>query len=203
MAEMKSIILARDADVKLIIGRESDPSNLTQAAVCSKSLAKASPVFTALLLGGNFQESRGNQANAEEWVVELPADKVSPMLILLKAVHWQSPGPGCFELNALYDLIVLADKYDMFPVVKSRARTWWESIHHKSPRLWSITKALKALFLAWYFGDEKAVQLAVGALASSCPVNGRGELFDDLGSPLRSLGIPVPEGLLGMFSQRE
>lgn len=113
--------------------RGKDASGLSQAArlrVCSRTLARTSPVFNKMLYG-RFAEARdNNQDPDQEWVIELPDDLTSPMRTLLEIMHGDFSrmkrvvGPHKSTIRALYDLIVVADKYDCVALLRPWGASW-------------------------------------------------------------------------------
>ncbi|KAI1268907.1 hypothetical protein F5Y18DRAFT_423137 [Xylariaceae sp. FL1019] len=92
--------------------------------VCSRALARASPVFERMLYG-HFAEAQ----KSNPWMVELHDDEVNSMNILLRIMHGdQRQVQGIFKykddskynfdqtriwIKDIYDLAVLTDKYQM------------------------------------------------------------------------------------------
>ncbi|KAH7016262.1 uncharacterized protein B0I36DRAFT_337154 [Microdochium trichocladiopsis] len=83
--------------------------------VCSRTMARQSPVFGRLLFGG-FGESVSNAKRdpGGEWEVELPDDASSSMERLLRMMHGtrysRFPSTSEMFIVKLYDLVVTADK---------------------------------------------------------------------------------------------
>ncbi|KAK1464054.1 hypothetical protein CMEL01_12815 [Colletotrichum melonis] len=94
-------------DLTLRVGSLEDGSaDVFDFVVCSRALARASPVFRAMLFSG-FSESK---PEGDTWIVKLPEDRPAPFFILLNIIH------GCFsavpqklELDELYQLLVVTN----------------------------------------------------------------------------------------------
>ncbi|KAF4420404.1 hypothetical protein CFRS1_v015485 [Colletotrichum fructicola] len=77
-------------DLHLVVGsdvRDRDPSTFL---VCSKALARASPVFEKMLFGP-FAESRSSPESSKQepaWVVHLPEDDPDHMEAVLNILHF-------------------------------------------------------------------------------------------------------------------
>ncbi|KXH62511.1 hypothetical protein CNYM01_01722 [Colletotrichum nymphaeae SA-01] len=111
-------------DLTLRVGNLGDGgADVFEFVVCSRALARASPVFRAMLFDG-FSESK---PEGDTWIVKLPEDRPAPFFILLNIIH------GCFsavpqklELDELYQLLVVTNKYDMLSVIFQWAPIWFE-----------------------------------------------------------------------------
>ncbi|KAK0381341.1 hypothetical protein CLIM01_01310 [Colletotrichum limetticola] len=107
-------------DLTLRVGSLEDGSaDVFDFVVCSRALARASPVFRAMLFGG-FSESK---PEGDIWIVKLPEDRPAPFSILLNIIH------GCFsavpqklKLDELYQLLVVTNKYDMLSKVNTEGQ---------------------------------------------------------------------------------
>ncbi|KAI0450746.1 hypothetical protein F5B21DRAFT_507932 [Xylaria acuta] len=78
--------------------------------VCSRALARASPVFEQMLYG-NFTKKQTKAAG--EWVVDLPEDKPSSFELLATISHcYLHQVPRTLSLDQLYDLTMLTHIYD-------------------------------------------------------------------------------------------
>lgn len=112
MAEITET-LDGDADLHLIVGRDLMEAKTTKISVCSKTVARISPVLR-IMLRGNFHESKSNQAGDEDWVVELPEDDPSAMLVLMSIAHSDFQRvPSSPHVKEVYGILVVAEKYDM------------------------------------------------------------------------------------------
>ncbi|KAJ1324713.1 armadillo repeat-containing protein 5 [Microdochium nivale] len=106
-----------------------DKSNSGRFRVCSRTVARASPVLDKMLYGW-FAERLRNQAQGQEWVVELPEDTTSAMRSLLEIMHGQfqhiKPVVGAQKqtIRSLYDIIVAAHKYDCIKMLRPWAASW-------------------------------------------------------------------------------
>lgn len=136
--------------------------------VCSRALARSSPVMKAMLFG-NFQESRQD-------IVRLPEDDPDAMEILLHVVH-NNPTPAFYVtdqpyasvINQAYEIVVLANKY----LVTQQLHRWAES--WACVYTWSIwegrdddeaqTLREKQLFIAYEFGHAKKYEELLAVLA--------------------------------------
>lgn len=130
--------------------------------VCSRTLARASPIFDNMLYGG-FAE---NQPLEEQWVVHLPDEKVYGLHILLDIMHGNTHNvkKDIFEhaggadkeaaLELLSSVAITADKYDIVHLFSSWAEPWLHNCSsgwYWSPSGWHG----KLIWASWVFGDGR------------------------------------------------
>ncbi|KXJ89943.1 hypothetical protein Micbo1qcDRAFT_235127 [Microdochium bolleyi] len=103
-------------------------SDQVRFRVCSRTLARASPVFDKMLFG-RFAESSQNQSG-DTWEVELPEDPSSVTRVLFEIMHsryQRLKTMGCEDptvVPLLYDLTIMADKYDCVALFRPWASMW-------------------------------------------------------------------------------
>ncbi|KAJ1327057.1 armadillo repeat-containing protein 5 [Microdochium nivale] len=108
-------------DLILVIGEAyATETPAFSCRVCSRALARASPVFATMLYGG-FAESKPSErtSSSSDWIVHLPEDDAVAMQQLLHLLHGNhdrfttTPSFTCHaNIEAVYDILVAADKYD-------------------------------------------------------------------------------------------
>lgn len=100
----------------------------TKFRVCSRTLARSSPVFDKMLFG-SFAESKPKDDG--EWAVSLPEDTTAAMKPLLELMHgnFSSFQPGHAHNSRLYHLLVAADKYDCIHLLRPFAAHWVEALY--------------------------------------------------------------------------
>jgi hypothetical protein len=93
--------------------------------VCSRSLARSSPVWDAMLFGP-FSEGKEQQDDDDEgWTVRLPDDNPDSLRILLNAVHSKFDAiPTTLPNESVFSLAVLCDKYDTVALLKPFWNDW-------------------------------------------------------------------------------
>ncbi|KAI1497937.1 hypothetical protein F5X99DRAFT_432397 [Biscogniauxia marginata] len=92
--------------------------------VCSKALARASRAWKRLLYGG-FLESK--PADGTQWKVHLPGDKPEPIATILNIIHYRFehvPDKSSITLQSLYEITVVADKYDLTHMLRPWCDGW-------------------------------------------------------------------------------
>ncbi|KAK2016779.1 hypothetical protein LZ32DRAFT_635712 [Colletotrichum eremochloae] len=157
--------------------------------VCSRTVARSSTVFRAMLFTG-FAESKPEGEST--WIVDLPDDEFHPTLLLLAMIHGHFGSvPNTLKPEELYELLVVADKYDMIHTLKPMVSTWYQP--HKD----AITVAGNEIYLwiAWGLGDKKTFEDLALQLVLDSKVNKDGQLLDGSGS-LFSEHRPLKIGLL-------
>ncbi|KAK1995871.1 hypothetical protein LX36DRAFT_672134 [Colletotrichum falcatum] len=163
--------------------------------VCSRTLTRSSAVFRAMILTG-FAESK--PAGESTWTVDLPDDEFHPTLLLLTIIHGNFASvPEKLKSEELYQLLVVADKYDMIHALKPMVPTWYR------PDKEATTIAGNEIFLwiAWVLGDKKTSKILLSSLylppkstkmESFSTVTGNPSPRTDLWSLLVSLVISPP-----------
>ncbi|KAF5510771.1 hypothetical protein CGCS363_v002496 [Colletotrichum siamense] len=157
-------------DLHLVVGsdvRDGDPSTFL---VCSKTLARASPVFDRMLFGP-FAESRPSSESSKQepaWVVHLPEDDPDHMEAVLNILHFNFKDiPRRFTPPIFSGMIVIADKYDCIGIFK----LWVTSCmphalfgHRISPKF--------ALHIAWQLGDIRKFKIAMAVIVDQSFISG-------------------------------
>ncbi|KAI1429660.1 hypothetical protein F5Y12DRAFT_329542 [Xylaria sp. FL1777] len=149
--------------------------------VCSRTLSRASPVWKALLYGG-FAESKPSCASsASDWLVELPDDNPKAMATILNIIHSRFESiPRVKELvdiEDLYQLTVLTDKYDLTAILRPWASVWMEHAKEKWMLFSSMPQIERLSWIAWELGDSFLYGKATEHLAANCSVDTNGDLL--------------------------
>ena len=94
--------------------------------VCSRTLCRASPVFKQMFSGG-FAGSQPRE-NGRQWAVELPDDDYEALAVFCHIIHGNfEKVPSSAEdinLDLLYQITVLSDKYDLLRWLRPWACQW-------------------------------------------------------------------------------
>jgi BTB/POZ domain len=174
--------------------------------VCSKTVARASPVFKAMLYG-NFKEARPADPT-ESWIVNLPEDGSDSMEILFNIIHSHFDNISHnLSLENLFGVLVVAEKYDMTQVIRPWIKDW------VAPYLEDVKPDRYALMLCvtWELGLEAIFMNIAKSMCIECGVNSSGQLVIEYQSSRGSysnvkktiiLELPghlEPPGLLGEF----
>ena len=128
--------------------------------VCSRTLCRASPVFKRMFSGG-FAESQTRE-NGRQWAVELPDDDHEALAVFCHIIHGNfEKVPSSAEdidLNLLYQITVLSDKYDLVRWLRPWASQWRIFLIDGYCK-WSMSdeKIEKGLWIAWELGDYDLV----------------------------------------------
>jgi hypothetical protein len=99
--------------------------------VCSRTLARTSPVFERMLYG-RFSEGKHSAGScAEGWIVRLPEDKPAPMHVFLSILHGQLDRmPTDLSVDELYDLTMLLHYYDATSVLRPWVKICVDHLAH-------------------------------------------------------------------------
>ncbi|KAH6892337.1 hypothetical protein B0T10DRAFT_293357 [Thelonectria olida] len=180
-----------DGDLVLVVGAEVDEVE-QEFLVCSTTLRRVSLVWKKMLFGC-FMERKPAQG---EWVVTLPEDKAAPLLVLLNIIHaWFGAVPRDPSLSQIYEIMVLAHKYDMTRVVRPWAEDWLRAAAVKQD-LKKGPDIVKLTHVAWEFGDEQLFHKMANRLAFSCYVDEAGYLTLIKGLRLDEYDHLGPDNLL-------
>ncbi|KAI1254013.1 hypothetical protein MGN70_004408 [Eutypa lata] len=200
-----------DADGDLVLEvpyMDENEQPLTKKFVaCSKTLSRSSPVFKKMLFGG-FAESKQPEKGGEPWTVNLPDDDHDALKVLLDIVHsnFDKVPNSVTDLDDLYHIAVLTDKYDMTHLLRPWIRQW-ESPKYEEMPLWDDSRGKsqdcfleKHLWIAWQFGAQRRLYRLVRDLAQYSCLDENGTLAskeDDGSVVLRFKDTLTPPGLYG------
>lgn len=99
-----------------------------------------------------------------KWMVHLPEDKSSIAHILLAIIHGKYdlvPDWTAMTEGLLSDIVVFADKYDIFHVLRPWAQKWVKSVMAGQHPLFSLTplcspeRVMQLSHIAWELGCEQ------------------------------------------------
>ncbi|OIW30062.1 hypothetical protein CONLIGDRAFT_669810 [Coniochaeta ligniaria NRRL 30616] len=162
------IIFDPDGDLELQVKCKDDFHGHVSWRVCSKALARASPIFKRMLYG-SFAESK---PAAGKWVVTLNERDYHSLDIVMNIIHGnyhRVPKDlfdcrclcgGLFEYDHLYYIARVVDKYDMVHILRPWADVWIrgstdsiESIHKTAVKKRERGDG-QLTWIAWVLGDE-------------------------------------------------
>jgi hypothetical protein len=191
-----SATICLDVDGDLRLRTTARKEDCTQdLVVCSNTLARASPVFKAMLFSG-FKELRPKEG---EWIVPLPEDDPGALLTLLNIVHSKfNMVPERPHLEEFYRILCIANKYDLTGTVRPWAGSWLKLAieSQRSNNLVMLT------FIAWELGDQDLFVEMVQYLLGECSIDENGYLTTKKGTCLEDYDCIGPLDLLGMLTVR-
>ncbi|KAH0420594.1 hypothetical protein CcaCcLH18_13919 [Colletotrichum camelliae] len=155
------VILEEFGDLKLRVG-SNHVDEPTIFLVCSRTIARSSPVLKKMLYGG-FAESLSAQSKNEEWVVDLPDDRPSSFKTFLHIIHGHfDKVPTRIKITNLYRLLELLDKYDGISLIRPWAKPWLRVVKN--------SRALPAaLYIAWELAHKESFQFTMTEIVrASC-----------------------------------
>ncbi|KAI0468778.1 hypothetical protein F4859DRAFT_203057 [Xylaria cf. heliscus] len=177
------------ADCQFRVGKERDGQAPICFRVCSRALARASPVFERMLYG-NFAERKPIKPD-EDWIVDLPEDKPSSFKLFATISHcYLQQVPRSLSLDQLYDLTMLTHIYNATHILVPWCQGWVSSVRDK--HLESIYDMPKLLWVSWELGDMDLFETTARQIIMECP----GQMFET-GSPLN--GLPLPLDMIGQM----
>ena len=162
-----------DGDLRLQVGAGDEQATLV---VCSRALARASPVFKRMLFGG-FAESKPAHG---EWLVNLPEDMghIDGLIIVMDIIHGNTYNLD-MDLSRhsndattfVFDLAVIADKYDVVRVLNPWAEAWLRTFYEQGKWNGCLPDhdgwRGEHIWAAWVFGDEKRLRDELGEVLLS------------------------------------
>lgn len=164
--------------------------------VCSRTLARSSPVWEKMLYG-RFAESK---PSGSDWVVELPDDDAEAIELLLYIAHARLDSVPAFdhtpEVEKLYQIAVFADKWDMIQFLRPWANTWAGSIGSKIKKGADRRTLARYLWISWTLGAKTELIRAARRFAMRYrdEENELEDLFSDILEPpgLIRKDLPAP-----------
>ncbi|KAI1329191.1 hypothetical protein F5Y16DRAFT_366979 [Xylariaceae sp. FL0255] len=164
--------------------------------VCSKTLSRASRVRKVLLYGG-FSESRASCASGSDWIVELPDDDSGAMFLALNIIHSRFESipraTDVIDIEKLYRITVLTDKYDLAHILRPWASTWMEHLRkkrhlqkkQKGPPI--ILDLERMLWISWELGDQSFFTSIARCIVRYSCANAAGDLQNNNGLEMTKL----------------
>lgn len=175
-----------------------------QFQACSRTLARNSKVFDVMLFG-NFAESKDNHyrhhqqtltdsdcSSTPTWQVELPDDAASPMHLLFGIMHGhlhmaeRMRDKDSKTIQRVYDLLVVADKYDAVKLFEPWAERWRDTLgsnNNAEDDLWRMT------WIYYQLGARPAYEDTVARLILDFPTK------NDAGDYIRVAPPVLPPSL--------
>jgi hypothetical protein len=190
--DLQRIIVLHDGgDAILVIG--SDTASQQPVMISKTTMTMASPVWKAMF------ERHWRENEATE--IPLPDDDVEAMLLVLRIAHLrfhELPKKNALTLDALLNLAVICDKYDLVKIVRPFLDLHgWASCY--IPNIgYGIVSDPCWLFIAWTFGYKDSFEQLATYTVRMIRVDSLGDAIMEDG---RRFPEDTPPGLLGMCSQ--
>jgi hypothetical protein len=197
----KTDVVDPRGDLFLVLG---NVKNNISFQVCSRTLARSSPVWDTLLYGP-YLEGQAQQKD-DTWEVDLPEDDPLALRIILHAVHYRLDAmPSTVPFDILVQLVVVSDKYDMVASLKPFWRAWYRQtdqsqLFHEGPK-----RLVQHLWIAHTLGEGLEFRNAVMQLLfrANSTIDGRlflPDAFSGNDYDLDSDEFLLSMDILGMFS---
>ncbi|KAJ9136546.1 hypothetical protein NKR23_g9776 [Pleurostoma richardsiae] len=136
------VLIDEDGDLILVVGPEKK-----EFRVCSRTMRRSANFWKTLLYGSSAEAKR---PKLSDWRVELPEDSAAAMEVLLYSAHniHKQITPGD-NLDLIYRILFLADKYDMDSCLTFRVERWLPRVsfttqYQFSKKLWVLFRLGKA-----------------------------------------------------------
>jgi len=203
--------VSEDAGGNTSDGADDEIPNVNEVPVsyivCSKTVARASRAWKRLLYGGFAESKPASHSTPSDWVVKLPHDNPESMEIILNIIHSRfgslPPLADGDNIEQLYQLTILTDKYDLTALLQPWAPAWlsWPKKRLQNTILKpSVLELERISWIAWQLGDRKSFNQIFETLILACSIDTAQNLYGSSGD-----GIPLftytlePPGLIGNF----
>jgi hypothetical protein len=190
MGEDETLEMDRYGDVMLQVGGKTtdSPHQRVCFVVCSRTLARVSPVFDRMLFGHFAEPATGKETKAA-WVVELPEDEPAAMEVFLNIAHGRFDRiPAVLGIDELYHLTVLTNSYDATPLLGPWAQGWMDFVNDVASDADRLMP--KMLWISWELGCRDSLGATARKLileSSGPPVEGP-DWEEDLQTPPDIIG---------------
>ena len=180
----------RRGDLTLRVG-PPDAITSNSFLVCSRTLARTSPVFDRMLYG-TFAEAKPTDdadVNPKHWVVDLPADDPAALAILVRIAHGHfNEVPKALPIDVLYSLTTLTHYYDATSALIPWVDTWLAAVDD----IWRDADLLMPQFLwvTWELGRKTLFKTTARRILTEAPAS-------LLRSYDPSQGLPMPPNIIG------
>jgi hypothetical protein len=202
----RTVIVDSRGNLTLGIGLSDTGGDPAQSFhVCSRTLARMSPVLERMLYG-SFAES--NSQHQTDWIIDLPEVKPAPFALLAFICHGLFDRvPKTISTDELFDLITLTHYYDCTPVLAPWTERWLASI--REPASIRELEMYKVLFISQELGDKRTFEITARRLVlESREQLERDELHERLGGHMINIVDRIDairdqtiEAMLGLFRE--
>lgn len=152
--DLELIQIDPDGDLVLRVGSGVGRVDMK---VCSAAMRRASAVWKTMLFGP-WKEAKPTEGR---WIVHLPEDQPWPLRILLEIAHGNFASVSKrASFWDVYAILIVTDKYDLFPVIRPWTDTWVELVKDPKPTLLSNLTGydhIVRIHTAWELGCQDVV----------------------------------------------
>ena len=115
-------------------------------------------------------------------------DDPKALAVLLNATHFRfTDVPASLNVQQLYNIAILCDKYDLVHLVQPWAEHW---IQHTVAPIWRADDVEKRSFIAWTFGKEEMFLTLIKLVVDSLQYNEDRKLVIGKGVRFREEELP-------------
>ncbi|KAM0343308.1 hypothetical protein ACHAPU_008629 [Fusarium lateritium] len=177
----KSLTFDKYGDLKLTVG--TNP--LQEMLVDSHVLRRTSPIFCKMLCGP-FVERKPEQG---DWNIALPEDDSKAFALLMDMAHGLYVlAAAKLDIDKIYKLCILTNKYDMVLVLRPMERRWSKSITLSNKPVHCQSESYrKSMFILLELGYANYLKTMINGLIKNCPTDDHGDFVDKDNIPLKTL----------------
>ncbi|PSK54779.1 hypothetical protein B9Z65_3868 [Elsinoe australis] len=152
-------------DLTLVASKKEHDGPSKVFLVCSRTLARISPVFDRMLYGSMAESQSKNPTN---WTVNLPEDDPKTLELLLHICHgkWQNV-PNLLSIDDLFSLTMLTHYYDATHILSPWTPTWLASL--PQPPSTDEIHLYKLLWISQELGARYTFEVTAHRLIMECP----------------------------------
>ncbi|KAK1984489.1 hypothetical protein LZ30DRAFT_651579 [Colletotrichum cereale] len=162
------IVLDEHGDLRLFVGAAHVDRPSTYR-VCSKALARSSPVMERMIYGGSVG-SPSSQDPQSDRIIHFTDDEPAAMHLMLQIIHGDFRRiPQTMELQTLHNLVVIMDRYDTLSLTRPWVRSWLAGVRTSGDYG-------KLLSVACMLGDIDLFNTTSARLIESCAIDEEGYL---------------------------
>ncbi|KAK6836471.1 hypothetical protein PG987_006966 [Apiospora arundinis] len=137
-------------------GQEGKEAEASEDADKKHDHTLASPVWKKMLFGGFSESKRKSKRKDGDWIVKLPDDDVEAMEFFLDTIHARFDRVPTFDhipaLEDLYQIAVVADKYDINRFLRPWAKAWAPHIKDNIENRQGLEHYL---WISWVIGADE------------------------------------------------
>ncbi|KAK2063088.1 hypothetical protein LY76DRAFT_504388 [Colletotrichum caudatum] len=197
--EEEEVRVDPDGDLVLRAGRQTGLPERS-FRVCANALRRSSRVWKKMLFGP-FRESRPASG---AWLVHLPDDDPDALEIVLNIIHANFPlVPAAPGLAELYEVLQMANKYDMVPALKPWAGAWLDVAEGCAAAATDGEGMAALTYVAWELGQVELHRNMMKGLLLHSSVDKDGRMVTADGVVLDDFDPIGPPGLLGSLRRQQ
>ncbi|KAF9880650.1 hypothetical protein CkaCkLH20_01692 [Colletotrichum karsti] len=195
-------------DLVFIVGSAAEDTPARSFRVCSRTMARVSPVFDRML-HGSFVEAKpttNSDSTAIDWVVELREDKPDTFELFASIAHAKfRQVPRSLPIDRLYDLTVLTHYYDATPMLTPWLQNWVTGIGETPDVGVNGLLMPKLLWISWELGHKQLFESTARRMVMECRGTGEEIELEGLSTPpdiierIKSVRTQTIQSIMDLF----